>query len=128
MLFPNAESGWEFFTYLIIPIYVFFVLQVPFWLSIIYYIFGSSFFLLSWLDNVLIFIIKHFVSNLSPTFVLIQFLLFWTSYSTRDSSGIYFSEIHVAAFIFGVAITSYFWNRTMYDSVGAIRYMQPSWN
>ena len=30
--------------------------------------------------------------------------------------------------VFGLIVTGYFWDRTMYDSVGAIRYMEPSWN
>ena len=39
-----------------------------------------------------------------------------------------FSEFHVIMLILGLITTGFFWNRTMYDSVGAIRYMDPTWN
>ena len=106
-------------------------LQVPFWLSVIYLIFGQSFFFFSWVDDVLIFFIKHYVSNLSPSFILLQFLYFLSSYVQQDNYDMGyggFGGFHVVKLIADVAITGFFWNRTMYESVGAIRYMDPSWS
>ena len=37
---------------------------VPLLLSVIYMIFGANFFLFSWLDNVLVFLIEHYISNI----------------------------------------------------------------
>ena len=43
---------------------------IPFALSVIYMIFGDNFFLFSWVDSVLVFLIEHWVSNTQPLIVL----------------------------------------------------------
>ena len=112
--------------YLVTPFGAFSMFQYPFWLSVIYMLFGAEFFLFRWVDDMLIFLIKHFVSNLNFFFVIWQpILLFWSWHSLAGS---YFSEFHISAFVFSLLSTGYFWNRTMRVSPGAIRYVDPSWD
>ena len=114
------------FLYLLTPFGAAYMFQFPFWLSVIYLIFGAQFFLFRWVDNALIFMIKHYISNMSLIMVIYQpILLFW---SLNGLAGRYFSEFHVSAFVFSLLSTSYFWNRTMKVSPGAIRYLDPSWD
>ena len=128
LFFPDADVGYEMLFYLFIPLGLAYYYQIPFWLGVVYLVFGSNFFLFSWVDNVLIFLIKHFVSNTVFLMFLMQFFNFYVSYDSRDQFLMGFSEFHVMALVLGLLTTGFFWNRTMYDSVGAIRYMDPSWN
>ena len=114
--------------YIFSPSLSFALLQVPFWLSVLYLVFGSTFFLFSWVDDVLVLLIEHYVSNVSPFFVFFHFILFWLSYSNRDQSFARFSEVHILMLLFGLATSGYFWEQTMLASVDAIRYLDPSWN
>ena len=127
-LLPNADIGWEVAYYIFIPFFVLIANQVPFWLSVIYLLFGANFFLLSWVDNVLIFLIKHWASNLAALIFFWQpvvFLLAWRDDGVSEQA---FSEFHLLMMIFSLAFTGLAWNKTMYESVGAIRYLDPSWN
>ena len=104
---------------------VLYLILFPFWLSIVYMLFGDNFFLFRWVDNVLIFLIKHLVSNLSMTNFLMNPLLFILLLFSMGSD---LTEFHVLAMIFGSLTSGYFWDFTMKKSVGAIRYLDPSWN
>ena len=96
----------------------------------IYLIFGANVFILSWIDNVLIFLIKHLVSNMAAFFFFWQpfVFLYLIIYSGANGTSLEFSEFHLLMIIFGLAVTGYTWDMTMYQSVGAIRYLDPSWS
>ena len=50
------------------------------------------------------------------------------SFLSSSSDEFYFSEYHFLALFFGLVTSVYLWNLTMEQSIGAIRYMDPSWN
>ena len=60
----SVAIGLEAILLFIPAIIVFYIYAVPFVLSLFYIIFGANFFLFSWLDNVLVLLIEHFISNI----------------------------------------------------------------
>ena len=72
--------------YIFMPIGLAYMFQIPFWLGVVYLVFGSNFFLFSWVDNVLIFLIKHYVSNLVFLIVLLQPTYLYLSFSGSDQA------------------------------------------
>ena len=91
----------------------------------IYLVFGSA---NSPIEDLLILLITHYVSNVSPFLVFIQFYLFWISYRNQDEWDMGFAEVHFLMLLFNLATTGIFWEQTMRISVDAIRYMDPSWD
>ena len=91
---PGASVGYEMLLYIFMPLGLAYMYQFPFWLGVIYLVFGSNFFLFSWVDNVLIFLIKHLVSNIAVLMVLMQFFLLYVSFSSQDQSQMELSEFH----------------------------------
>ena len=117
----TADAGNEVFYWVMIPFYIGLVYQVPFWLSVIYLWTGK-------LDSVLIFWIEHIDSNLGFLTLLLQPMYLWLSFMSSSNDDFYFSEYHFLALFFGLVTSVYLWNLTMEQSIGAIRYMDPSWN
>ena len=67
LLFFNTSSntvGLEAIIFFIPGLIAFYIYVVPLLLSVIYMIFGANFFLFSWLDNALVFLIEHYISNI----------------------------------------------------------------
>ena len=79
----------------ILPAFLgYFAFNVPFWLTLVYLVFGSEFFLFAWIDDMLVFLITHWVSNITPLihiFSLFVFLLYLgTNRSASDALKAFF--------------------------------------
>ena len=88
-------------------------------------ILGSDFILFSWIDNVLIFLIMHYVSNVTFLFLLLDLFIFFQEFFLAGDILSIGDIIMIAIQIFQ---DYYYWNLTMQDTRQAIRYMDPEWN
>ena len=103
--------------------------MVPIILSLVYLVFGSlSQF--SWLDDVLIFLIEHYLSNILPLFFGVIYLFSW--HWVQDSEEAVFTvesnSYHTLVALLQFGFHLFYWNQTMLTSVNAIRYLDPSWS
>ena len=72
-----AQGDWY-----MIPVYLTSLVNViPFFLSLVYLLLGADFFLLLWVDNLLVWLIKHWVSNFSFLFNFVIFIPYWIFYA-----------------------------------------------
>ena len=81
----NFDVGYEFIFYIIAPVIGFYAYIIPFCLSVVYAVFGANFFLFSWVDNLLVFVIKHWVSNITMIVFLINPLIAVLAYASQDN-------------------------------------------
>ena len=102
--------------------------MVPFFLTIIYLIFGSEFILFVWIDEVLIFLITHWVSNITPLIhisSLFMFLLYVMSDKGTDDNWDIFYYIMI---VFEAMIGYFYTERTMLSSGDANLHLNPQWD
>ena len=94
----------------------------------IYGLFGADFILVAWVDELLAWLIEHYVSNFTfLAFVfggLIWLFLIWAWLSPSLSGG---ADI-VVLFTITQALLGLLWWLTMQVSVNAIRRVDPAWN
>ena len=112
-----------------IPIFLsYFAFNVPFWLTIIYLVFGSEFILFVWLDEVLVFLITHWVSNVTPLVHLFSLFifLFYIASNQTESDGLkaFFYIMTVLEALIGYFYTE----RTIESSGDACRHLNPQWD
>ena len=117
----SSANGLEAIIFFIPGLVAIYSYLVPLLLSVLYMIFGANFFLFSWLDNALVFLIEHYISNVQ--LVLLGSVLF-SIWAIRAYVGLY----HLTTMLLQSLITLYYWDRIMYKSVNAIRYLDPTWN
>ena len=129
-LFTSDSPGLEVIIFFIPALLLIYEYAVPFVLSLIYSIFGAEFFLFSWVDNALVILIEHYLSNLSLfnlwTIFTLSFIAVQDSEDTWATSE--YGTYHTIVAVIQFAISLYFWNRRMLASVNAIRYLDPEWN
>ena len=122
----EASIGESAFIYFFIPgLVALYAYLVPFVLSIFFIIFGADFFLFSWLDDALALIIEHWIGNVAPLLILTVFWAYWTV--SKSPEDVYL-QYQLISFSLNTLIAAYYWNRFMYESVDAIRYLNPEWN
>ena len=73
--------------------------------------------------------IEHYISNIQLLFPLTILTTYAILSETEDDSwGVSSAnEYHFTTVLLELVIVLYYWNRTMYKSVDAIRYLNPSW-
>ena len=99
--------------------------NVPFWLTIVYLIFGSKFFLFAWLDEVLVFLIMHWVSNITPLIHIFSIFLL-VLYIALSENGIGVFDVLFSIMIVFESLIGYFYTqRTMESSGDACRHLNP---
>ena len=109
-------------TYTFSSVLKFLVFLLPFNLQATYGIFGSDFFLFSWVDEVLAnWIMPRFIPNMTFWLVVLDLYLF--SRFTSESF-----MFHLWMFIFQIAQDLYWWDATMKSGRDSIRFLDPSWN
>ena len=94
---------------------------IPFWLTIILAILGADWWLVYWVDDVLIFLIEHWISNYN--LIVIFFTLYIIFYAISPHT----KELYdVTAVIYGI-LALLFEYMTIIVSTNAIRHIDPSW-
>ena len=94
---------------------------IPFCLTIIWAILGADWWLVYWVDDVLIFLIEHWISNYNLMAILITlFTIFFAI--TPQTKEMY----DITAVIYGV-FALMFEIMTISVSANAIRYIDPTW-
>ena len=78
----GGGSGWDIIIGVIPAFLAYLAFNVPFWLTIAYLIFGSEFILFAWIDDVLVFLITHWVSNVTPFIHLFSLGIFFLYIAT----------------------------------------------
>ena len=100
------------------------VYVVPTLFSLIYLLFGDSFFLFAWVDSALVSLIQFPVSAVVPVFNQVTILLGLLAYGSMDpTDNVFLLQIAL------LALQGYLW--TWFDmsvSVDAIRYLDPEWD
>ena len=91
------------------PMATFFVYVIPTFFSLFYLLFEAA-------GNLLVFLIYHYVSNITPLFIIFTMITF-AFYSVVPS---------LIALYLTVALL--LWYATMAYSIEAIHYVDPSWN
>ena len=118
----DEDIGNEFLV-LIYPIVTnFFAYAPPFMLTVMYYITGSDWILVYWLDNMLIFLIEHWVSNYNIFIIMFASITVLRAISTKSSRGYW-----IMAVLYLLQATLWEWV-VLTRSVASIRYLDPSWN
>ena len=74
MTLNSSANGLEVILGLIPSFIAYFAFNVPFWIALIQMVFGSEFILFAWTDDVLVFLITHWVSNATP---LVHIISIW---------------------------------------------------
>ena len=112
----------------IIPAFFsYFAFNVPFWLTLVYLIFGSEFIIFAWIDEVLAFLITHWVSNMTPLihiFSIFVFLLFITTADAAAGLNMFFYIM----IVFETLIGYFYTKRTIESSGDACRHLNPQWD
>ena len=132
ILFTGVSVGFEIILLFTPALVAFYAYIVPFVLTVIYALFGGDGFLFGWVDVVLGFLIEHYLSNVQLLFPLVV-LGVWQSLSSIETDGNYWSleqeanEYHLATVLLELVIVFYYWDRTMFMSVDAIRHLRPTW-
>ena len=81
----NAFIGDEGWVSLLIAIpFTFFVYVIPAFFSLFYLAFGASFILIRWVDNFLVFLIYHYVSNITPIFIIFMTWYFASAFLSTE--------------------------------------------
>ena len=86
IFFSNTDAGLEILLLFLPSVIASYAYVVPFILSLIHIIFGSDFFLFSWVDNVLAFLIEHYLSNVQLIMPFAVYLT-WVFVSDVDVTG-----------------------------------------
>ena len=86
----TSDGSWDIILALLPPALSYFSFSVPFWLTLVYLIFGSEFILFAWIDDVLVFLITHWVSNTTPLVHILSIFIYllWISYNQGESEGL----------------------------------------
>ena len=71
----------------------FFAYALPFVLTVLYFITGSDWILVYWLDNVLIFLIEHWVSNYNIFIMIFTSIVLIRAIATESSRGFWVTAI-----------------------------------
>jgi len=110
-------------------VYSILIFIVPFFLAIFHGIFGSEFILFAWVDDLLVFLITHWVSNVTPLIHIGAIIYFVTYMAEIDTGVIGWEDAFFSCMIVVEALTGYFaTQRTMKSSGDANRYLNPQWN
>ena len=72
--FTDASAGLEILFLFFPAIATLYAYIIPLFLTLVYGLFGASFFLFAWVDNVLAFLIEHYISNVQLLFPVVVFL------------------------------------------------------
>ena len=124
ILFGNSElnAGLELL-FIFLPSYLgFFAYYIPFVVSVFYMIFGANFFLIRWVDNFLVFLIYHFVSNITPLLHGLTLFVVISTFSDVD-----WNAIHLTTLGLQTLSGLYFWYQTANVSIEAIQHVDPYW-
>ena len=112
----------------IIPAFFsYFAFNVPFWLTLVYLVFGSEFIIFAWIDEVLTFLITHWISNITPFIHIISILLFLTFSRNEDASEA-LKMFFYSMIVFESLIGYFYTKRTMDSSGDACRHLNPQWD
>ena len=87
----SSDTGsWDIILGIIPTFLAFFAFYAPFWLTVIYLIFGSEFILFALVDDVLAFLITHWVSNVTPLIHIFSLLVFilYLGLNRNESEGL----------------------------------------
>ena len=96
--------------------------QLPFFLTVIYFIFGADWLLVYWVDDLLKYVIEYYVSNISIFMIFLTTVITLQAFSDNQKTDGY---IYTAIFF---ALISGFWEWVVLtSSVAAIRHVDPSW-
>lgn len=140
MLFMTPFAGFLFgsasleaFLFILPAIFVSAAFSWPFVISLFYLLFGADFVIFSWIDNFLSIVIEHYFSNVMILlFMIILFFSFAANFVAKliSSSGLTsgYGSYHYSVAFMQISIHLWVWNKMMYSSVNAIRYVNPSWN
>ena len=74
----SNAGGFDLILGLVPTFLSYFAFNVPFWITLVYMVFGSEFFIFAWIDDVLVFLITHWVSNVTPLVHIISLLVYLT--------------------------------------------------
>ena len=127
-LFPGVPfDGFTLILFIISTALFLYTYWIPMLLSLVYFIFKDNFFLFSWVDSVLAFLIEYVISNLTPLYFILG-AIFPTIAFVVDSENEWRGLL--GTFLILYALHAYFLEvQTMKLSVGAIRYLKPvSWD
>ena len=122
-LFPKAAIGFSVLIFLL-PMALIYLYWLPILLSLLYFVFGNNIFIFNWVDSTLVFIIQYVMSMLTPTAFIFSIafqLIYW--YYNPDERG--FATLNI---VLNLLEAYALWTATMRLSVGAIRYLSPTWD
>ena len=123
---PNLSIGFEIFV-IFWPIMVTYAIFVPtIMLQLFYLIFGSEFFLWSFVDELLLFVFVAVVPNLT-FFVSVVSAFVGLAFSSDGQSSYIGDDWHIITIIYVLQAVLY--NRYTYKTLpDAIRYVKPEWD
>ena len=120
----DTNISWGIIIFIIPMVLFAYAYFIPLLLSLVYFIFGNNIFIFNWVDSVLVFIIQYLMSILTPTIFLISIglqIIFW--FARSDERG--FASVFIIVYL----LEAYYLEiATMKLSVGAIRYLSPTWD
>ena len=94
---------------------------IPFWVTIIYAILGADWWAVYWVDDVLLFLIEHWISNYNMFAIIFTLYIMFYAISSRTKQ-----MYDVTAVIYGV-LALMFEYMVIIVSTNAIRYIDPTW-
>ena len=109
----------------------FFAYIVPLFLTLVYFIFGSEFILFVWIDNVLVFLITHWVSNVTPLVHIFSLLIYFYYIAfiyEEDAQTKGLLAFFYISIVFEVLIGYKYTQQTMESSGDACRHLNPQWD
>ena len=60
---------------------------LPFWITLFYWVFGAEFVLIRWVDNLLMFLIEHWISNYNVFIMFFGVIIILAAISQETEAG-----------------------------------------